>query len=179
MKSNIQYLAILNSCHLIRATMNDIIFFYPYLFSIVRMSTESVPVHLHKGNMYSGKVDYRKHSSSTRSSWGARWTQSCSQDMGEDAYQSLSVSFFSFFFSLIFDRDIGSSVCMREVSSYGPSCCWIILFAGWRRAKERRRKEIKQSFCILTRDNLNNGGKSNTKMHGNVQWQRLMTLLPV
>jgi len=63
-----------------------------------------------------------------------------------------------FFFFLFFDRDIGSSVCMREVSSYGPSCCWIILFAGWRRAKERRRKEIKQSFCILTRDNLNNGG---------------------
>ena len=102
--------------------MNDIIFFYPYLFFIVCMSTESVPIHIHKGNMYSGKVDYRKHSFSTRSSWGARGTQSCSQDMGEDAYQSLSISFF-FFFLLLFDGDIGSSVCMREVSSYGPSCC--------------------------------------------------------
>ena len=175
-----QYLAILNSCNLIRATMNDIIFFYQYLFSIVCMSTESVPVHLHKGNMYCGKVDYRKHTSSTRSSWGARWTQSCSQTWVTMLINhSVFLSCFFFFFFLLFDGDIGSSVCMREVSSYGPSCCWIILFAGWRRAKERRRKEMKQSFCVLTRDNLNDGEKNNTKMYASFQWQRPMTLLPV
>ena len=80
--------------------MNDIIFFYQYLFFIVCISTESVPVHIHKGNMYSGKVDYRKHSFSTRSSWGARGTQSCSQDMGGMLINH-SVFLSSFFFPYI------------------------------------------------------------------------------
>ena len=38
------------------------------------------------------------------------------------------------------------------VSSYGLSCCWIILFAGWRRTNERNGKEMKESLCILTSD---------------------------
>ena len=56
---------------------------------------------------------------------------------------------------------MGWSVCLREVSNYGLSCRWLILFAGWRRAKERNRKDMKRSFCILTNEKLTNGEKTN------------------
>ena len=62
-----------------------------------------------------------------------------------------------------FDGDTMCSVCMWEVSNYGLSCHWIILFAGWRRAKERSRKEMRYSFCILTNDNLTDGEKETLK----------------
>ena len=70
-----------------------------------------------------------------------------------------SPSVFCFSFFSFFDGDTRWSICMWEVSNYGLSCYWILLFAGWRRAKERSRKEMRYSFCILTSDNLADGKK--------------------
>ena len=56
---------------------------------------------------------------------------------------------------------MGWNACMWEVSTYRLSCYWIILSAGWRRAKERNRKDMKRSFCILTNEKLTNGEKTN------------------
>ena len=129
------------------------------------MPTESVAVHTHWGHTFSGTINYRQHSSSTRSSWGARGTPSSCQDTGEAAHQSLSISFFlSFFFVLM---GTWSEVYAWGSLVTGLSCCWIILFA-----KKRSRKEIKESFCALTSDNITDGEKRNIKMHASIQWQR-------
>ena len=101
---------------------------------------------------------------------GARGTQ-C-QDTDEAAQEPLSIFFFP-------DGNMGWSVCLREVSNYGLSCHWIILYAGWRTAKERNKKKVKRSFCILTNVNLTIGEKTNTKMHAGFLWQGPLTLLPV
>ena len=66
--------------------------------------------------MFSGIVDYKKHSYSTRSSWGTRGTKNSCQDTGEAVHQSLNIFFF------FFDGDIGYRACMREVSKYGLRC---------------------------------------------------------
>ena len=54
------------------------------------MSTEFAVAHPHRHRMFSGTVDYRKHSSFTRSSWGARGTQNSCLDTGKAAHQSLN-----------------------------------------------------------------------------------------
>ena len=59
------------------------------------MPTELAVVHPHRPHMFSGIVNYRKHSSFTRSSWGPRGTQNSCQNTGEAAHQSLN-NFFCF-----------------------------------------------------------------------------------
>ena len=50
-------------------------FFTIFIFYSVYMPTEPLAAHTHRGHLFSGTAGYRKHSSSTRSSWGARETE--------------------------------------------------------------------------------------------------------
>ena len=44
--------------------------------------------------------------------------------------------------------DMGWNVYMREVSNYGLSCSWILLFAGWSTTKKTNRNAMKEIGCI-------------------------------
>ena len=44
--------------------------------------------------------------------------------------------------------DMGWNEYMTEVSNYGLSCSWNLLFAGWSTRKGTSRKAMKESACI-------------------------------